>query len=169
MNLFLPAPYKAVSSPIGQDIMMKKLFPLFLLTPVFLGCDSPDVPEYNTKITTDAKEYVTGDSVLVSIESDFDQPVYVSTDLADSTLIDYQLQQKTTENWKTVLASHPVPSGKVVTLQPGGTVQYKFKLPAVPDGGVNIFRVNHRIFLSPDLTKSVGTQQTLSNPFFIYE
>lgn len=133
------------------------------------SCDSPDVPDYNTKITTDRTEYVVGDTVLVKIVNDMDQVIFVSIDGTDSSLVDYQLQQKTVENWKTVVASHPVPSGKVFSLNAGSSIYYKLALPPIPAGGVNIFRINHRIFMNQDMTKSVGSQQTLSNSFFVYE
>lgn len=148
---------------------MNKWLTILALAGLAFSCDSPDVPDYKTKITTDRTEYTVGDSVLVKIMNDMDQVIYVSIDGTDSSLVDYQLQQKTVENWKTVVASHTVPSGKVFSLNAGSNLVYKFALPAVPSGGVNVFRVNHRIFMNQDMTKSIGSQQTVSNSFFVYE
>ncbi|MBN8706339.1 MAG: hypothetical protein J0L62_10740 [Bacteroidetes bacterium] len=148
---------------------MNKWLTTLALAGLAFSCDSPDVPNYNTEIKTDRTEYTVGDTVKVSIVNDLDQAIYISIDGTDSSKVDYQLQQKTVENWKTVVASHPVPSGKVFSLNSGNKLLYKFVVPAVPVGGVNIFRVNHRIYMNQDMTKSIGGQQTTSNSFFVYE
>lgn len=150
---------------------MNKWLAFTALTALAFSCDSPDVPNYNMDIKTDRKEYKVGDSVLVTIQNDMDQQVYVSVaiEASDSNAADYKLQQKSVNNWKTIAENHPVPTGKVYSLQPGNRLFYKLALPPVPENGVNIFRIDHRIFMNQDRTKPIGSQQTVSNSFFVYE